>query len=51
MIPEDYLLDRAIQLLHQYLPEDFINMIDDDLHNDLVCALESYVEYKEGIKI
>lgn len=46
---DDYLLDEACKMLYKYLPEDFIHMIDDDLHNRIVCAFEDYISKKEGI--
>lgn len=43
----DWLLDKAMELMHDNLPEDFIDFIDDDLHNEIVCAFEDYIESKK----
>ena len=40
----DWLLDKAIMMMHENLPKGFIDFIDDDLHNRIVCAFEDYIE-------
>lgn len=43
----DWLLDKAMELMHDNLPEDFIDFIDDDLHTRIVCAFEDYIDSKK----
>lgn len=43
----DWLLDKAMELMHDNLPEDFIDFIDDDLHARIVCAFEDYIDSKK----
>ena len=42
----DWLLDKAIVMMHDNLPAGFIDFIDDDLHNRIVCAFENYIDAK-----
>ena len=44
----DWLFDKAIEMMHDNLPAGFIDFIDDDLHNQIVCAFEAYID-AEGL--
>ena len=40
----DWLMDKAIMMMHENLPKEFIDFISDDLHNMIVCAFEDYID-------